>query len=900
MAEVLPGNGLASSLQSGMSAGATTLAIAAADAPKWPPSGEYRAVLCQDPTGGPFELVKVTGGQGTANLTVARAAEAYNGDQTARVWPSGTSIAAVITQASLQLAAGGGITLPLTQNLTWSPDNTYDIGAYGGPGRPRYLYVAGGVVTPFVDTVGGPLVFSVNGGAMWQIPSAGHLQAAGDNVFDIGAAATGRPRDLFLGRNLTVGGLLIKGELSNNTDTSRLFFQTSVASGRTVVSAMPAVGNGYAAYRAYDTSPVATGNFVEMGITFGSSVIVAGIAVGGTYGPLSFSTGGQSRWRIETTGQLTAVTDNAYDIGAAASRPRSVYIGTSLLLPDGSATAPSLTFAADTNTGIYRSGNEKISFVGNGQQVFMVDGTDTVQPRMVLGTDPANNFYIDQWGNFRWTSGQQLVLQMGNAERWAFRVNGNLEALYDNTLDIGNSGGSRPRDLFLAGRVVLGAAGANALAPIIRTTPTMPKSLSVESPGEYAFIGGRTAGVLLGNAYFDGTSYQRYDTGQPAAYIHASAGAIQLQTAAAGANPITFVPRLSIDAAGALTVSGTAQFNSWVAISAANSLYIHGEVVQDFGKPYNWGDSNHRLYFDSANNLYIDNYFASTAVAIRDASQGFFTGFSFYGSGATYRFGTGGNWYQGIPRAGLHIRGSCQAGGVGSIGWISGQASPDTGWTGMALIQDYSNSTGNGGALYFGAATGFFAGMKAYVTDGGGYSGGYLSIGARRLSTTNTLTEYMRIGNINGVEIATGDLQTYGNVGFNGQPAGNGNYGLGLPNANPTGYAIATGWVLYSCVDHALEFNLPAEPITDPVGKLKVIQPYYYQHAQIPMGSSEPDRDERGQIISHPTYGMRASEVASVLPELARGDTIDYTRMVVVLWAACQEMERRLAALEGR
>jgi hypothetical protein len=98
MAEVLPGNGLQSALASSLSNSATSLTIASGDASKWPAAGEYRAVLWQDATNGPWELVRVTGGQGTATLSVSRAIESFNGDQTARAWPSGTKIAAVMTK----------------------------------------------------------------------------------------------------------------------------------------------------------------------------------------------------------------------------------------------------------------------------------------------------------------------------------------------------------------------------------------------------------------------------------------------------------------------------------------------------------------------------------------------------------------------------------------------------------------------------------------------------------------------------------------------------------------------------------------------------------------------------------------------------------------------------------
>lgn len=51
---------------------------------------------------------------------------------------------------------------------------------------------------------------------------------------------------------------------------------------------------------------------------------------------LTFRTAGVNRWRIGTTGNLIALTDNTIDIGAGgATRPRTIYLGTSLNVGNG-------------------------------------------------------------------------------------------------------------------------------------------------------------------------------------------------------------------------------------------------------------------------------------------------------------------------------------------------------------------------------------------------------------------------------------------------------------------------------------------------------------------------------------------------------------------------------------
>ena len=99
--EVMPFNGQASALVGAILATATTLAISSSDVASWPTAGSYRAILWQDATNGPWEIVRVTGGPGTATLTVTRAVESTGGIQTARAWPSGTPIAGIATYGGL-------------------------------------------------------------------------------------------------------------------------------------------------------------------------------------------------------------------------------------------------------------------------------------------------------------------------------------------------------------------------------------------------------------------------------------------------------------------------------------------------------------------------------------------------------------------------------------------------------------------------------------------------------------------------------------------------------------------------------------------------------------------------------------------------------------------------------
>jgi hypothetical protein len=54
------------------------------------------------------------------------------------------------------------------------------------------------------------------------------------------------------------------------------------------------------------------------------------------------------------------------------------------VLPSGSVSSPSLYFFGDTNTGLYRKGEDKMGFVANGQPALSIDGTSGVG-RLVVG-----------------------------------------------------------------------------------------------------------------------------------------------------------------------------------------------------------------------------------------------------------------------------------------------------------------------------------------------------------------------------------------------------------------------------------------------------------------------------------------------------------------------------------
>jgi hypothetical protein len=160
------------------------------------------------------------------------------------------------------------------------------------------------------------------------------------------------------------------------------------------------------------------------------------------------------------------------------------------------------------------------------------------------------------------------------------------------------------------------------------------------------------------------------------------------------------------------------------------------------------------------------------------------------------------------------------------------------------------------------------------------------------LHVTGTATLDASVNMPSGCVIANG---TGGQVSIGTTPFSS--YRLTLANlASPAGQGIAQSWVTYACVDHALAASLNVAPIDDPLGKVRAIPAYYYPHMAIDADGNPVEPLETAQ-----TYGFSATEVAAVIPELAdaSNSTVDYGRLMTVLWAACQQLDARLSALEA-
>ncbi len=104
--------------------------------------------------------------------------------------------------------------------------------------------------------------------------------------------------------NITGTGKRITGDFSTATDGNRLSFETSTLNSFTVVSSFPNGTGLLSAFRAFNTTQGLNSSFTEVYCDQTQSMIRAGRTGAGTYQPMTFTTGGTERMRIDTNGNI--------------------------------------------------------------------------------------------------------------------------------------------------------------------------------------------------------------------------------------------------------------------------------------------------------------------------------------------------------------------------------------------------------------------------------------------------------------------------------------------------------------------------------------------------------------------------------------------------------------------
>ena len=236
----------------------------------------------------------------------------------------------------------------------------------------------------------------------------GNLTFVPDATYDIGATGATRPRDIFMSRNLTVGGTMtVAGGINfngnvtvgdsstdtltiNSTITSNLIFTDNTydigASGAT----RPRTGYfGTSVFTPLlDATNVEVSNIKALD---GTAAITIANSTGAVTVSSAFSTQGNTTLgnaaadNVTVTGTVTSnliFTDNTYDIGASgATRPRTLYLGTSLITPaitNSGLTSGRVTYAG---TGGLLQDSANLTFSG---QLLTITNTAAATP--ITGT----------------------------------------------------------------------------------------------------------------------------------------------------------------------------------------------------------------------------------------------------------------------------------------------------------------------------------------------------------------------------------------------------------------------------------------------------------------------------------------------------------------------------------
>ena len=182
---------------------------------------------------------------------------------------------------------------------------------------------------------GGPIEFHTGFRVIrWSIgASTGHLLAGTDNTYDIGASGATRPRDLFLGRDATVGrNITLAGKLqtsfSSSSGNSEAWEIRNTQPNASHYFSIFQLGTGGLGVPGWASSTVLEANNYLASSGDKSFVFSNYVNTGATYNFVWQIGNRTSVWAITGGGHFVCPTDNTYDIGASgATRPRDLFIG---------------------------------------------------------------------------------------------------------------------------------------------------------------------------------------------------------------------------------------------------------------------------------------------------------------------------------------------------------------------------------------------------------------------------------------------------------------------------------------------------------------------------------------------------------------------------------------------
>jgi Pectate lyase superfamily protein len=304
---------------------------------------------------------------------------------------TGASTLAGVTCTALTASGLISANLGLTvsgANLLFSTDNTRDIGAPGA-NRPRSIYYGTQLVAP-AGTVTAPAI------AYSGDTSTGLFFNAGGDPFSLSFSSVGVAvwfTTINGGSKFRMVSDMVFGWTSGDPTIQVIDTALARDAGDTLAQRRGTVPQAFRIYNTYtDASNYArlafnanAGNYQIASEQAGTGTAASlTLSATGSAG-INFATNGATRWSVQTTGHITAATDNTYDIGASgANRPRTGYFGTSVRNQAAFATNAGL----QPNTGasfIYSATGAPAAATGNnGDFYFRFDTPGTANQRLYV------------------------------------------------------------------------------------------------------------------------------------------------------------------------------------------------------------------------------------------------------------------------------------------------------------------------------------------------------------------------------------------------------------------------------------------------------------------------------------------------------------------------------------
>lgn len=458
-------------------------------------------------------------------------------------------------------SGGGGLTIPLSQNLTFSPDNTYSIGTSGAL-RPSNLYLGGTLNVAGLST----LSFGLNVAGTTAL--SGVLNFGIDSAYDIGASGANRPRDLWLGRNLQVMGTQSIGGIISTAAGLRVTPTLSGSASLSGVSVLPvfpssATTRGTTLYTSVQTANATFTMGIGAGLYADSPVVGSGCTITNQYGVFvnnQGASGVQNAFGLYIAAQSGAANNNfGIALGGTSARIRNP--------------------ANDTNSISLESANGYSFQSGNsGAQLSYGSYYDGSTWRYFSGNNAGQLAVYNAGLHFFTAPAGSAGNSVGWNDVWNIDMSGNTHV----GGSLGVTGATTLSSLSLSSNLTVSGVVTSPLKigsnnEYIRNPANAAANLSIESSDGSVYVSGLTGATLGANSYYDGTNYQRYNVSNPAALIAATTSTpLVVYSAPAGSNPISpWTQVFAVNSSGTATVAGALAFPTGAYINSdANFIYV--------------------------------------------------------------------------------------------------------------------------------------------------------------------------------------------------------------------------------------------------------------------------------------------------------------------------------------